>query len=483
MLDQFCQQYHSMKDARVALTADGSGLAALCANNQTLFAWDRRDDGSLPDASAATIPIWQGSPTAWLFQDDRYSRLLARPNHECMTPAPLSALGLPWERLDAALSGGDGRVFFFCGNECVAWEVASRQLAGSVRKIVEEFPGLWDGPIDAACHWTNEEAFFFKGNQVIRYNLPERRVDPAYPRGIATIFQGKVEPDVEAALDYTEADQSAWIIQRGKCVQVGLGDDCPSRPLREVFPNLEFDRIDAAVDAHYRYASRYFQEPGGLVVKAPDHLALSRDGSSVWATAASAELHSFKFPELSPQSRWSGQSTASVYGSATLTCLAAGKDWIAAGTSYKGAVLFDSATHKPVKTWLCGEQPACVAIAGDESVLVCGTANGNVLIGTIPECQEVAKLSGHADLVTSVAFGPRDVLLASGSHDRTVRLWHRRSGIWSPALTLQAPGLVSNVRFSHDGRQLFALVKGESALRVWRINRLQERLKELNLNW
>ena len=41
---------------------------------------------------------------------------------------------------------------------------------------------------------------------------------------------------------------------------------------------------------------------------------------------------------------------------------------------------------------------------------------------------EVPQLQGHSSLVTSVSWGPNSSRLASASYDKTVRLWHARTG-------------------------------------------------------
>ncbi|CDN12828.1 hypothetical protein RintRC_0789 [Richelia intracellularis] len=37
-------------------------------------------------------------------------------------------------------------------------------------------------------------------------------------------------------------------------------------------------------------------------------------------------------------------------------------------------------------------------------------------------------LSGHQDIITSIALTPNSQLLASGSADKTVKLWHVNDG-------------------------------------------------------
>ena len=51
---------------------------------------------------------------------------------------------------------------------------------------------------------------------------------------------------------------------------------------------------------------------------------------------------------------------------------------------------------------------------------------------------EFRELAGHTDTVCAIAISPDGALLASGSNDRTCRLWHLPSG--SPVGVLQTQG-------------------------------------------
>ncbi len=46
------------------------------------------------------------------------------------------------------------------------------------------WPGLWKSGIDAAINWGNGKAYFFKGNEYIRYDIKADRSDPGYPKKI-----------------------------------------------------------------------------------------------------------------------------------------------------------------------------------------------------------------------------------------------------------------------------------------------------------
>ncbi|MDD5712820.1 MAG: hemopexin repeat-containing protein, partial [Smithellaceae bacterium] len=47
------------------------------------------------------------------------------------------------------------------------------------------WPGMiWTAGIDDVVTWSNGKAFFFKGNQFIRYDIAADRTDPGYPQPI-----------------------------------------------------------------------------------------------------------------------------------------------------------------------------------------------------------------------------------------------------------------------------------------------------------
>ncbi|NIS64093.1 MAG: hypothetical protein GTO05_02890 [Gemmatimonadales bacterium] len=81
--------------------------------------------------------------------------------------------------------------------------------------------------------------------------------------------------------------------------------------------------------------------------------------------------------------------------------------------------------------------------------------------------KQVARvLSGHASAPYQLAFSPDGSLLASASHDGTVRLWHAETG---EALKVVAnPHEVFSVAFSPDGALLAFGVEGEG-VQIWAV--------------
>ena len=79
--------------------------------------------------------------------------------------------------------------------------------------------------------------------------------------------------------------------------------------------------------------------------------------------------------------------------------------------------------------------------------------------------EQLQKLKGHTDYVYSVAFSPNSQLLASGSGDKTVRLWNPATGEQLQKLEGHT-AWVDSVAFSPDG-QLLASGSGDKTVRLW----------------
>ena len=56
--------------------------------------------------------------------------------------------------------------------------------------IAKGWDGLWSKGIDAAINWGNGKVYFFKGNQYMRYDIASNKFDPGYPRRIENAWPG-----------------------------------------------------------------------------------------------------------------------------------------------------------------------------------------------------------------------------------------------------------------------------------------------------
>jgi WD40 repeat protein/uncharacterized caspase-like protein len=80
--------------------------------------------------------------------------------------------------------------------------------------------------------------------------------------------------------------------------------------------------------------------------------------------------------------------------------------------------------------------------------------------------QELNRLEGHSQQVNQLSFSPDGQLLASASHDNTVKLW-RRDGTLLATLTGHSDRVIS-VAFSPDGK-LLASASADNTIKLWRI--------------
>ena len=70
-----------------------------------------------------------------------------------------------------------------------------------------------------------------------------------------------------------------------------------------------------------------------------------------------------------------------------------------------------------------GRSTRAMAISCDGKMVATGYASGAIKVWNVPRGTLLKELTGHSDFVAGLAFSPTEALLASASHDGTVRLW------------------------------------------------------------
>jgi WD40 repeat protein/predicted Ser/Thr protein kinase len=88
-----------------------------------------------------------------------------------------------------------------------------------------------------------------------------------------------------------------------------------------------------------------------------------------------------------------------------------------------------------------------------------------------------ATLTGHTEEVVAVAFSPDDKTIASGSVDRTVKLWDAETGTLKRTITGHSNS-VSSVAFARDGKTLFS-GSSDGTIYLWNVQSaaLENKLK------
>lgn len=106
-----------------------------------------------------------------------------------------------------------------------------------------------------------------------------------------------------------------------------------------------------------------------------------------------------------------------------------------------------------------------VAVSPDGSRIATGSADKTLRIWDAAHGEPLQVLRGHTDIVLALAFSPDGTKLASGSADGTTRIWSTTDG--AEPLVLKGSGeWISSLVFSPDGRRL-AVGSADKFIRIW----------------
>jgi WD40 repeat protein len=228
----------------------------------------------------------------------------------------------------------------------------------------------------------------------------------------------------------------------------------------------------------------FWDDRGERTLPLPDDpdvrgLAYGPDGR-LWA-AVGDDVQVREMPEGKQVGAWSSQIVRVLGTSSYPIAVAAGREWVVAGSASGCVYLLRAADATPVALPRVAETTIrAVALNPDETLAAAGSDAGELVLLRVPDGSVAARVAAHGDRVEAVAFAGNR-LLATGSRDRTVRLWRCDGGGLGELLSLRLPGAVRWLAFHPDGVRLFVLLDGERGVRVWHLDRLRARLDEINL--
>ncbi|WP_013322705.1 hypothetical protein [Gloeothece verrucosa] len=113
-----------------------------------------------------------------------------------------------------------------------------------------------------------------------------------------------------------------------------------------------------------------------------------------------------------------------------------------------------------------------VSFSPDGKILASGSWDKTIKLWDVQTGQEIRTLSGHNDSVYSVSFSGDGKILASGSRDKTIKLWDVQTGKEISTLSGHNDSVYS-VSFSPDGK-ILASGSGDKTIKLWDVQTGQE---------
>ncbi len=133
------------------------------------------------------------------FDDGQVARYNLQTGHlEPGYPKDLSTLfpGVANITYDAVLAD-QGTIYFFTGPSYQKYHIdtgVADKTSIAYGPYWPGLPSLWTDNINDAVNWGNGKAYFFKGYQVLQFDLAKGQADPGYPQPVSSQFKGVVFP-------------------------------------------------------------------------------------------------------------------------------------------------------------------------------------------------------------------------------------------------------------------------------------------------